>query len=139
MNVGLPTVGARPDDDPSEAAAGARLEPVSTAAGPEPADQASPTDRMSSPPEHQEPADQVRLGDQPYSREQIVAALRRQVRQAQAARLPVPEPVPAEEGPLSDLVGYVRAQRRRLEEHPPGRGGSRPAAAVQHAPEPPDE
>jgi hypothetical protein len=81
----------------------------------------------------------MRLGDQPYSREQIVAALRRRVRQARAAGLPVPEPVPAEDGPLSDLVGYVRALRRRLEEHPPGRGGSPSAAAVQRAPERPDE
>lgn len=139
VNVALPLFEARPDDDPSEAAAGAGPEPVRTATGPEHADQAPQTDRASRPPERQEPADQVRLGAQPYSREQIVAALRRRVRQTRAAGLPVPEPVPAEDGPLSDLVGYVQALRRRLEEHLPGRGGSRPAAEVKRARALPDE
>lgn len=140
VNVSLPPFEARPDDDsPEAAAAGAGPEPMRTAADPARAEQASRPDHVSSPPERQELADQVRLGDQPYSREQIVAALRRRVRQTREAGLPVPAPVPAEDGPLSDLAGYVQALRRRLEEHLPGRGGSRPGAAVQRAPERPDE
>jgi hypothetical protein len=128
VNVGLTAFEARAPDAvdaldgdrvPDAPALGARPELVRAAASTEGPDRAPHPGHTVSTWERPALADRVLLGDQPYSRAQIVAGLRRRMRQARVAGLAVPEPVPAEDGPLDDLARYVQALRRRLEAHAP--------------------